>query len=171
MSIEPDLIQLKIFPHNSLRKKATDFDDFAFIKLIFEEMSKIMYLNSGIGLAANQVGLNKRLFIMDLSESQTENRLFINPKIISASKETQTLTEGCLSLPGLWHKVTRSNHVVIRYTDINEKEREEEFIGLASACVQHEIDHLDGILFPDRVPPFKQAPLWKKYIESVKIKK
>lgn len=161
-------ISLKTFPHPSLRKKALPFEDFSAVELIVENMLSVMYANSGIGLAANQVGLLKRIFVMDLSEHKTNPRVIINPEIIQLSDKKQTLDEGCLSLPGLWHKVTRPSSVILRYLDIKQKVQEEEFLGLASTCVQHEIDHLDAILFPDRLLPIKQVGVWKKYIASIK---
>jgi len=170
MSADYTSIKLKTFPNTSLRTKSIPFNDFELVDHIYDNMIKIMYENSGIGLAANQVGLHVRLFVMDLSENKTHPELIINPEIIGFSDKKHTMDEGCLSLPGIWHKVSRPETVTIRYLDSTQKVHEREYTGLASSCIQHEIDHLNGVLFPDRILPTKQAALWKKYLTSIKRK-
>ena len=168
MTIDALALSLKKFPYPSLRKKASLVEDFSEMGNVYEHMLAIMYENDGIGLAANQVGLLQRCFVMDLSENKSEPVFIINPEIINKSDSKQSIKEGCLSLPGLYHDVSRPKTILLRYINLEEKICEREFTGLASSCVQHEIDHLDGILFPDRILPTKQAALWKKYLASVK---
>lgn len=161
-------LSLKIFPHSVLREKASLITNFEDMDIFYKEMLNIMYHNHGIGLAANQAGLAIRAFVMDITEDKSEPKLFINPEVLESSAEKQTIEEGCLSLPGIAAKITRPKTIFLKYIDENEKEVEQEFSGLASTCIQHEIDHLDGILFPDRVIMPKQATLWKKYYAYIK---
>jgi peptide deformylase len=168
MSNKYSPLSLKIFPNPVLREKAAALNNFEGIKILYEEMLNIMYHNHGIGLAANQAGLAIRAFVMDLTEDKTDPKLFINPEIIESSLEKQTMEEGCLSLPGIAAKITRPKTILVKYIDENENEIQQEFSDLASTCIQHEIDHLDGILFPDRVIMPKQATLWKKYYAYIK---
>ena len=137
-----------------LRKKSTELSKEEIQKIgenFFNGMIARMFEDDGIGLAAPQIGVNKRFVIIGKSTSPTnENLILINPKITTFSKKTNILEEGCLSLPGIYADVNRSSK--IRFKAINEKGEKIEFKakGIFSRVVQHEIDHLDGILFIDR---------------------
>lgn len=156
------MLKLRLFPDPILRKKALEVTDFSKIQEKSEQMIQIMKENQGIGLAANQAGLLERIFVMQLSE-QEKPEVFINPQITAQSSDKFKYEEGCLSLPGINAFVSRPNTITLKWLDLNGQTVEKEFDGLASTCIQHEIDHLDGILFPDKVSnPLTQQKLWKK---------
>ena len=143
--------ELKIleFPDARLRKKASK------IKKISSEVEKLagnmaytMYSNDGIGLAATQVNQHKRMIVMDTSEERDDLYIMLNPSIIDRTGKTRT-SEACLSVPGMRIPVTRSELIVVEYTDINGVEVKQEFNDIDSYCVQHEMDHLDGKLIID----------------------
>ncbi len=157
------IIKLRYYPYPSLRQKAVLLQDFLLAPLYFKEMIDIMYDNSGCGLAANQVGLLFRIFVMDFSSDHSSPIFVANPEIIEFSSQTHEIEEGCLSLPGISHMVTRPKIISLRYFDENGHLQERVFSDLASSCVQHEIDHLDGKLFPDRTAAHESAKLWRKY--------
>ena len=112
-------------------------------------MYKAMYQHHGIGLAAIQVGYQKRMFVMDCSRSQSKEKVFINPKILEKSNETLCDNEGCLSAPGKTGEVRRNIRIVLMYQDENGKEEKKTFYNLEARCIQHEMDHLDGKLCID----------------------
>ncbi|QTA38412.1 peptide deformylase [Thermosipho ferrireducens] len=132
-----------------LRKKAKPVTNFEQIKEIKEEMLKIMYLEDGVGLAAPQIGLSLRFFLMDYGEGP---KVIVNPQIFEHSEDTEEGEEGCLSVPGIFADVRRYKWVKLRYQDENGSYHEELFEGYAARIIQHETDHLDGILFIDRLP-------------------
>ena len=105
----------------------------------------------GIGLAANQIDINKRVCVVNVKEPL----YFINPKIVEESKEKQLLEEGCLSFPNLFFTVSRPKHVVVSWQDEKLNEQVDRFAGIWAQCIQHEIDHLNGVLFIDHVSKFK----------------
>ena len=125
------------------------------LRALAEDMLETMYDAPGRGLAASQIGLGLRLFVMDVGwkEGTSDPRIFVNPEVVDASEERVTREEGCLSIPGRVSRVTRPNGVGLRWQDLDGAEREERFEGFAATCVQHEIDHLDGILCTDREEP------------------
>lgn len=132
-----------------------------------EKMAETMYKFKGLGLAANQVGILKRVFILDISQREGKNKLeiYINPEIISAEGQI-TYEEGCLSIPGYYAKVNRYAKLYIRAYDLNGKPFERELEGIRAIAFQHECDHLDGILFIDRLSPLKKQLFkrwWKKH--------
>jgi peptide deformylase len=129
-----------------------------------QQMINFMINNHGIGLAANQIGLNKRVFVMG---SETYNDFprplaLFNPVIIESSKTLVEDQEGCLSYPGLWLKIKRPEWVVGGYYTADGKYHEERFVNYASKCFQHELDHLDGICFVDKVSQLKLQLALKK---------
>ncbi|UWQ99878.1 peptide deformylase [Rhodobacteraceae bacterium S2214] len=126
------------------------FDD-ALIGLA-EDMLATMYAANGRGIAAPQVGVLQRLFVMDATwkDADPQPVIFVNPEIVSASEEMSTLAEGCLSIAGDLIKVTRPASVVVRWRDVDGGFLEASFDGFSAACVQHEIDHLNGILITDK---------------------
>ena len=129
------------------------FDDG--LRALAQDMMDTMYDAPGRGLAAPQVGLGLRLFVMDVGwkEGTPHPQVFVNPEIVDASAARVTREEGCLSIPGRVSRVTRPNEVSLRWRDLEGEAWEGRFEGFAATCVQHEIDHLDGILCIDREDP------------------
>ena len=126
-----------------------------------DNMFETMYEAKGIGLAATQVDFHRRLVVMDISEERNERRVFINPEILSKDGET-VYEEGCLSVPCIYDKVTRAEHVKVRALDRNGKPFELEADGLLAICIQHEIDHLDGKVFVEYLSQMKQTRIKSK---------
>lgn len=125
------------------------------------DMLETMYAEQGVGLAATQVGLNLRLFVMDCSETRDQPKIFINP-IITEKLEEIDSEEGCLSFPGIYVNVKRARKITVTALDIHGQSFTETYVGLEARCVQHEIDHLDGIVFLDYLQPVKRKMLEKK---------
>ena len=132
-----------------------------------------MYHSNGIGLAAVQVGILKRLIVIDISkEDEKKNPIFfVNPEIIYQSDKTSTYEEGCLSLPGFYAEVERPTECHINYLDYNGKRKKLEADGLLATCIQHEVDHLNGILFIDHLTRLKKNMIWQKILKNRKMKK
>ncbi|MCS5587526.1 MAG: peptide deformylase, partial [Porticoccaceae bacterium] len=126
------------------------------IRKLVDDMFETMQEAQGIGLAATQVDVHKRVIVMDISEEHNEPRVFINPEIEVLEPETVPYDEGCLSVPGFYESVSRPCHVIIRALDRDGKAFEEEASGLLAVCIQHEIDHLQGKLFVDYLSPLKR---------------
>ena len=145
-------MQIITYPHPTLRHvsqpiRRVDAD----LKKLVREMFDLMYAAKGIGLAANQVDLPVRLFIMNLtSKPDGEEQVFINP-VVSSPKGSDEAEEGCLSLPGLYGQVIRPKTVRVNAYNLSGQEIQRELSGLEARCLQHELDHLDGVLFPDRM--------------------
>ena len=161
-------------PDQRLREKALPInkvDDR--IRLLMDDMYETMKLNDrGIGLAANQVGVLERVIVVDLGpDYQSEPFFMANPEIIALSQEVTTITDGCLSIPDLYAKTDRADKITVRYLDRQNRPRELEASGIVSACIQHEIDHLNGILFIDHLSPLKRKLALAKVIKTVKKKK
>jgi peptide deformylase len=121
--------------------------------ILIEDMKETMYANEGIGLAAPQVGILKRVVMVDIGKGIN---VFINPEIVNKSDETDLCEEGCLSLPGQSGEVERPVSLKLNYMDIDGKIQEQEFEGLMARAVCHEIDHLNGILFIDKIVELEQ---------------
>ena len=139
------------FPDPRLRKTATPViavDDA--LRSLIDDMLETMYAAPGIGLAASQVDVHKRLLVADVSANGDEPHALINPVILEKDG-IQVSEEGCLSVPGYYEEVERAEHIRVRYQDRNGEEVETEMEGLLAVCVQHEIDHLDGKLFVDYI--------------------
>ena len=150
------------FPDPRLRTKATPVetvDDT--LRTLIDDMFETMYDAPGIGLAATQVDVHKRLLVADVSSDKSDPHVFVNPVIVEKDGVTVT-EEGCLSVPGDYEEVARAEHIRVRYLDRDGAEREEEFEGLLAVCVQHEIDHLDGKLFVDYLSEAKRQRIRKK---------
>ncbi len=130
------------------------------VKLI-RDMAETMYAAPGIGLAATQVDVHKRIIVMDLSETRDELRVFINPEILANEGEVET-EEGCLSVPGYYDDVRRAARVRVRAQDEHGEPFELEADGLLAVCIQHEVDHLMGKVFVDHLSPLKRARLTAK---------
>ena len=150
------------FPHPNLRKKGVPVEKVGTnVEKLAADMLETMYDEGGIGLAATQVDVQKRLIVMDLSEERNEPRVLINPEITFAEGEEEN-QEGCLSVPGFYEVVQRANKIVCQYMDLNGEMVEIEAEDLLAVCIQHEIDHLDGKLFIDRLSPLKRQYIMKK---------
>jgi len=144
------------------------------VRKLVDDMFETMYKAPGIGLAAIQVGIAKRVITMDLSkkEDNHEPQVFINPEIMWTSDETAKYEEGCLSIPDYYEEVERPAQVKIKYLDRDGKSREIEAKGLLATCLQHEIDHINGILFIDHLSKLKRDRVIKKFAKAAKgIKK
>ena len=130
------------------------------LRKLADEMLKVMYEEPGIGLAAPQVGIGIRLIVMDTVWNEEDNEpdptVIINPEIVSR-EGTITWEEGCLSVPDLTAEVERAEHIVVKYQNLEGKDVKEDITGLRAVCFQHEIDHLDGILFIDRISRLKRS--------------
>src|SRR5215510_2271544 len=141
------------------------------IRGLVGDMFETMYKAPGIGLAAIQVGVASRVVVMDLSkreEAEHEPKVFINPEITWSSEETSTYEEGCLSIPDIHEDVVRPARVKVKFLDLDGKEHEEEATGLYATCIQHEIDHLNGVLFIDHISKLKRDRIVKKFTKAAK---
>jgi peptide deformylase len=140
------------------------------IRALVEDMFETMYDAPGIGLAAIQIGVPKRVVVMDLSkkEDDHEPRVFINPEITWESEETATHEEGCLSIPEYYEEVERPGAVKVKYLDLDGKEHEVEADGLFATCLQHEIDHTNGVLFIDHISKLKRDRVVKTFTKAAK---
>jgi len=143
------------------------------IRKLVDDMFETMYAAPGIGLAAIQVGVAKRVTTLDLSkkEEAQEPRVFINPEITWASKEKAIHEEGCLSIPEYYEEVERPVQVKVRYLDLEGKAHEIEVDGLFATCLQHEIDHINGVLFIDHISKLKRDRVIKKFSKAAKAAK
>lgn len=135
------------------------------IRQLADDMLETMYDAPGIGLAAVQIGVMKRILVLDVSREGEDKRpmVFINPQIVWSSEETSIYEEGCLSIPEYYEEVERPARVRVRYVDLDGKAQEIEADGLLATCLQHEIDHLDGILFLDHLSKLKRDRVMKKF--------
>ena len=125
------------------------------IRRLATDMGETMYKAPGVGLAAPQVGEPIRMVVLDVSEEKNNLMTLINPVITQRSQEQEIGEEGCLSLPGIWEKVSRSTEITLKYTDLEGKEQELHADGLLAICIQHELDHLDGTVFIDHLSRLK----------------
>ncbi len=138
------------------------------LRKLADDMLQTMYEAPGIGLAAPQVGVLKRMFVMDCIKEENatpEPNILINPEVTWVSEDMNTYEEGCLSIPDQYADVERPAEARIRWMDIDGKVQEEQFDGLWATCVQHEIDHLDGKLFIDYLKPLKRQMITRKMVK------
>ena len=158
-------------PNIILRKKSVTLekvdDD---LRELMDDMLETMYAAPGIGLAGVQIGILKRLIVIDVSkDNEKKSPLFlINPEIISKSRNTSIYEEGCLSLPGYFAEIERPAECQIKYVDYNGKKKEMKANGLLATCIQHEVDHLNGILFIDYLSKLKRDMIIKKLVKNKK---
>jgi peptide deformylase len=144
------------------------------IRRLADDMFETMYAAPGIGLAAIQVAQPLRLITMDLAKKNEEGevdpqpRVFINPEILSSSEETAVYEEGCLSIPEYYEEVERPARVRVRFTDLDGKVHEEDAEGLFATCIQHEVDHLNGVLFIDYLSKLKRDRVQKKFSKAAR---
>jgi peptide deformylase len=140
------------------------------IQKLIEDMLETMYAAPGIGLAAIQIGVPKRVIVIDLSKEKEKKPLyFINPKVVVKSKNNSTYEEGCLSVPGQFAEVDRPNECHVSYLDYNGQRQELKAKGLLATCIQHEMDHLEGILFIDYLSKMKKNYIIKKLSKQKKV--
>ena len=159
-----------------LRKVAVDIDlDYKGLNELIENMFETMYNAEGVGLAASQVGIPIRLFVVDLTplvknEPALEGfkKSFINAKIIERSGDEELMEEGCLSIPGIHEEVYRKGHVKMQYFDIEGHKYEDEFSGYLARVIQHEYDHIDGVMFTDHCSPLRKRLLKGKLTDISK---
>ena len=138
------------------------------IRKLMDDMLETMYAAPGIGLAAIQVGVPKNVIVIDLSKEEKKPLYFVNPKIITKSKNNSTYEEGCLSVPGQFAEIDRPNQCHISYLDYEGKKKELKTEGLLATCIQHEMDHLKGILFIDYLSKLKKNLIVKKLSKQKK---
>jgi len=152
-----------VFPDPRLRtvaKPVGNVDDS--IRELVDDMLDTMYDAPGIGLAATQINVHKRVLVIDVSDDQSEPRVFINPEFEVLEGEEKEMQEGCLSIPGFYEKVCRVDHIRVKALDRDGKPFEEELSGLIAVCLQHEVDHLNGKLFVDYLSALKRTRIRKK---------
>ncbi|HEX7727145.1 MAG TPA: peptide deformylase [Rhizomicrobium sp.] len=142
------------------------------IRTLVDDLIETMYGADGIGLAAIQVGVPKRVLVMDIDQKDGKKnpKAYINPKILWASEEMATFEEGCLSVPEIWDEVERPAKIRAEYLDRDGKRHEIEAEGLFATCLQHEMDHLEGILFVDHLSKLKRTMAMKKLQKAKKLK-
>jgi peptide deformylase len=163
------LLPILRFPDPRLKKVAAPvarFDDE--LRRLAADMAETMYEAPGIGLAATQVDVHKRLVVIDVSEDKSELRVFVNPRLAACSG-SQTGEEGCLSVPGIFDKVERAERVTLNYQDLDGRELVLEADGLLAVCIQHEIDHLDGKVFVDHLSQLKQTRIRSKLAKQARV--
>lgn len=161
------ILTITAYGNNILRKKSIEIGpDYPNLGQLISDMFETMYNSNGVGLAAPQTGLNIRLIVIDTNEVLKDNSgikiAFINPQMIEKSGNEVPYEEGCLSLPKIREEVIRPEKVTLKYMDENFKEHEETFDGVAARVIQHEYDHLEGILFIDRLSFLKKNLIKKK---------
>lgn len=142
------------------------------LRALMDDMLETMYDAPGIGLAAIQIGVPKRVIVMDISpregEGEREPRYFVNPEILWRSEETQPYEEGCLSVPEIYDEVERPARVKLRYLNYQGEKIEEDAEGVFAVCIQHEMDHLDGVLFIDHLSRLKRERAVNKVKKAAK---
>ena len=170
---DPAILPILLVPDARLRAKAKPVGAAAgdAVRSLSAKMLATMYAAPGIGLAAPQVGEMLRLVVIDLQKDEARDPLvLVNPEVVAESDELATREEGCLSLPGQYAEVTRPARVKVRYLDLTGAKKEIEGEGLLSACLQHEIDHLNGVLFVDYLSTLKRNMLLRKLAKDLKAK-
>ena len=165
------ILPIVAYGYPVLKKKAIPIaEDFPELETLVENMWETMYAASGVGLAAPQIGKSIRLFVVDASPFSEDEELdadeaaeladfkqvFINPTIIEETGDSWYFKEGCLSIPEIREEVLRKEHVKINFFDENLKEHTQEYSGLVARIIQHEYDHIEGVLFTDKLSPFKR---------------
>ena len=162
------ILNILRYPDERLHKIATEVPSITReIRTLVSNMAETMYAAPGIGLAATQVDVHQRIIVIDVSETRDELLVLINPEIIASSGNAET-QEGCLSVPGIFDKVTRAEEVTIRATGIDGKSFEMDASGLLAVCIQHEMDHLMGKVFVEYLSPFKQSRILSKLKKQVR---
>jgi peptide deformylase len=150
------------FPDQRLRTRAQPVTRFnAELGQLIDDLFESMYAAPGIGLAATQVDVHKRVLVIDISDARNEPLVFINPEILSKEGEAET-EEGCLSVPGIFDEVKRASKIRLRFHDRAGAVSERDYEGMLAVCIQHEMDHLEGRLFVDYLSDLKRQRIRKK---------
>lgn len=156
------ILDILLYPDDRLNQRAVSVehvDDE--VKALVRDMTETMYAAPGVGLSATQVNVHKQILIVDVSEDQSDLKVFINPKLVNAEGEADA-EEGCLSLPGIFEKVARFERISVRALDVNGAPFELRAEGLLAVCIQHEMDHLEGRIFIERLSRLKQSRVLAK---------
>lgn len=162
------LLPILHYPDPRLHQSATPVTEFtAELKQLAEDMTETMYAAPGVGLAAPQVNVHQRLIVVDVSEDKNGLMVLVNPQIIAREGE-QEYEEGCLSVPGIYGKITRAARVKVKAQDLDGAPFEVEADGLLAVCLQHEIDHLDGKVFVDYLSQLKQNRIRTKLLKQAR---
>ena len=158
------VLNILTFPDPRLRKVAAPVVKFdKSLKKLTEDMLETMYQGNGIGLAATQVNVHKRVIVIDVSDDRTDPKIFINPEfVIKDNKSLFSFSEGCLSIPGYTEEITRPDKILLKWQDVNGKFHQEEPEGILTVCIQHEIDHLEGKLMVDYISSLKRERIRSK---------
>jgi len=157
------------YPDPRLHKVATPVTAFTpEIEKLVRDMAETMYAAPGVGLAATQVDVHKRVIVIDISDTKDQLQVFINPELVAAEGEAEC-EEGCLSVPGYYDKVTRAARVTVRAFNARGEPYELTTDGLLAVCVQHEMDHLEGRVFVEKLSPLKRARLLAKLRKKQKL--
>ncbi|MDD3789291.1 MAG: peptide deformylase [Petrimonas sp.] len=174
------ILPIYIFGHPVLRKVARDIDTATYPNLpeLIQNMFETMYNADGVGLAGPQVGLEDRIFVVDLEPLADDEhpdfkgfkKAFINARITERDGDLELVEEGCLSIPGIHEKVPREGRIRITYLDENLQEHDEEYTGYHARVIQHEYDHLDGVMFVDKISPIRKRLIKTKLIGLTKGK-
>jgi peptide deformylase len=167
------LLSLRIAPDPCLSTPSRPVDEVdQDIRKLLDDMLETMYENNGCGLAANQVGILKRLVVIDISDNPASPKpiKLVNPEILWVSEEETSISEGCLSVPDQYAEVSRPAEAHIRYLDENGCSQEIKGDGLLAACIQHEIDHLNGTLFIDHLSALKRSLILRKMQKQLKYR-
>lgn len=170
---QPAPLPILIAPHPALRAKTRRVrpEDMGLVRDLLPKLFATMYAAPGIGLAAPQVGIGLRLAVVDLQpDDKPAPMVLINPEVVAASDEQAVREEGCLSLPGQYADVSRPARVRVRHEDEAGRTHEFEADGLLAACVQHELDHLGGVLFVDHLTPLRRNMIMRKLAKEQKAK-
>jgi len=165
------LRQILTEPNQILRQKSLPVEKVdKNIQILMDDMLETMYAAPGIGLAAIQVGIPKRVIVLDIQqkEGQKKPMYFINPEIVEKSKNNSTYEEGCLSVPGQFAEIDRPDKCHIKYLDYYGEKKEIKAEGMLATCIQHEMDHLEGILFIDYLSKLKKSMIVKKLSKQKK---
>ena len=158
------IMKILTFPDPRLRTVADPVEKFdKSLKRLTDDMLETMYSQNGIGLAATQVNVHKRVIVIDISEERNEPRVFINPEFeIKNNKSLFTFSEGCLSVPGFNEEITRPDQIILKWQNLDGDNLEDEPEGLLTVCIQHEIDHLEGKLMVDYLSTLKRDRIRNK---------
>ena len=165
------LRQILTEPNEILRKKSLPVDSVdKDLQILMDDMLETMYAAPGIGLAAIQVGIPKRVIVLDIQQKEGNKKplFFVNPEIIQKSKNLSTYEEGCLSVPGQFAEIDRPDKCHIKYLDYYGEKKEINAEGMLATCIQHEMDHLEGILFIDYLSKLKKTMIIKKLSKQKK---
>jgi len=166
------LRQILTEPNEILRKKSLPVDNVdKDLQILMDDMLETMYAAPGIGLAAIQVGIPKRIIVLDIGQKEGNKKPFflVNPEIIQKSKNLLTYEEGCLSVPGQFAEIDRPDKCHVKYLDYYGEKKEINAEGMLATCIQHEMDHLEGILFIDYLSKLKKTMIIKKLSKQKKV--